>query len=70
MNFAKGGSFIPIGVASTRTMLLDCFPLGLSLSEDYPGGDSAELALPITQWPTDKPNRLVVMEMAGYLESR
>lgn len=62
LNFAKGGPFVPVGAAPARTVL-DCFPLEHSLSDDYPGGDSAELALPITQWPTDNPDRLVVMEM-------
>ncbi|KAI1381036.1 hypothetical protein F4677DRAFT_405663 [Hypoxylon crocopeplum] len=62
INFAKGGPFVPVGAASARTML-ECFPLEDSLSDDYPGGDSAELALPITQWPADNPDRLVIMEM-------
>ncbi|KAL7622556.1 hypothetical protein AAE478_008063 [Parahypoxylon ruwenzoriense] len=61
-NFIKGGPFVPVGAALARTML-DCFPLEHSLSDNYPGGDSAELALPITQWPTDNPDRLVVMEV-------
>ncbi|OTA63985.1 hypothetical protein K449DRAFT_380921 [Hypoxylon sp. EC38] len=61
-NFTKGGPFIPVGAGPARTML-DCFPLTHSLSEDERSGDSAQLALPITQWPTDNPDRLVVMEM-------
>ncbi|ETS76635.1 hypothetical protein PFICI_12022 [Pestalotiopsis fici W106-1] len=61
-NFAKDGPFIPVDAVSAR-ILLDCFPLGYSLSNDYPGGDSSMLALPITQWPTNNADRLVVMEM-------
>ncbi|KAI0838517.1 hypothetical protein F5Y06DRAFT_296594 [Hypoxylon sp. FL0890] len=60
-NFTKGGPFVPVSAALARTML-DYFPLKDSLS-NYPGGDSADLGLPITQWPTKNPDRLVVMEM-------
>jgi hypothetical protein len=62
LNFAKGGPFVPVGAAAARTML-DCFPVEHSLSDDYPAADSAEMALPITQWPTDNPDRLVVMQI-------
>ncbi len=61
-NFAKGGPFVPVGAALARTML-ECFPLEHSLSDNYPGADSANIALPITQWPTNNPDRLVVMEL-------
>ncbi|KAI1414949.1 hypothetical protein F5Y13DRAFT_157591 [Hypoxylon sp. FL1857] len=61
-NFANGGPFIPVSAALARTML-DCFPLNYSLSDSHPGGDSATLALPITQWPINNPDRLAVMEM-------
>ncbi|KAI0388062.1 hypothetical protein F5Y04DRAFT_16828 [Hypomontagnella monticulosa] len=62
VNFLRGGPFLPVSAALART-ILDCFPLVELLSDDYPGGDSAMLALPITQWPIDNADRLVVMEM-------
>jgi hypothetical protein len=61
-NFSKGAPFVPVGAATARAVL-ECFPLRDALSEDYGGADSADLALPITQWPADNPDRLVVMEM-------
>ncbi|KAI1392905.1 uncharacterized protein F4822DRAFT_145999 [Hypoxylon trugodes] len=62
IDFTRGGPFVPVGIEPARLML-ECFPLGDSMSKDYPNGDSANLALPITQWPIDNPDRLVVLQM-------
>ncbi|KAI6084418.1 hypothetical protein F4821DRAFT_271145 [Hypoxylon rubiginosum] len=62
INFCRDGRIVPVSAAAARTML-ECFPLEGMLSDDRPDADSAELALPITQWPTNNPDRLVVMEM-------
>ena len=62
INFTRGGPFVPIAVAAARAML-DLFPLRNSLSARYRGSESAMVARPITQWPMDNPDRLVVMEM-------
>ncbi|XXG93996.1 hypothetical protein Hte_000247 [Hypoxylon texense] len=63
INFSQGGPFVPVGAAPARTVL-DCFPLSDVLSADgRPGGKSVDLALPVTQWPLDDPDRLAVMAM-------
>ncbi|KAI1801811.1 hypothetical protein F4811DRAFT_563731 [Daldinia bambusicola] len=60
--FPNGGPFIPVGVAPARAML-ESSPLETAFRKDYRGADSANVALPITQWPIDNEDRLAVMEM-------
>lgn len=60
--FPNGGPFIPVGVAPARAML-ESSPLENAFRKNYRGGDSANVALPITQWPMDNQDRLAVMEM-------
>ncbi|KAH8886119.1 hypothetical protein GQ53DRAFT_845197 [Thozetella sp. PMI_491] len=62
IQFRRGGPFVPISAEAARKVL-DLFPLNQSFGANYRGTHSAEVAMPITQWPTDNPDRLVVMEM-------
>ncbi|KAF7535387.1 hypothetical protein G7054_g5455 [Neopestalotiopsis clavispora] len=61
MAFTKG-DFLPVGLESARTML-EAFPMSEVLTPEYPGGDSAQIALPLTQWPLKNGDRLTIMEM-------
>ncbi len=49
---------IPVAAPKAKT-ILSCFPADKIVKK----GDSLRLALPITQWPLKKPDRLVVMRV-------
>ncbi len=57
INFGRGGPFVPVGTALARTVL-DCFPLAQSMPTNLRSQYSADIAMPITQWPMDNPDRL------------